>query len=82
MNPSMVMSYLSDLDCNSNVKVNIVRSEICDQIEITTNDFVFVVDGYGLHYIFIYNSRSDTRVDVEIWESVKEWVNNYLNEIL
>ena len=38
MNPSMIMSYLSDLDCNSNVEVNIVRSEICDQIEITTDD--------------------------------------------
>ena len=40
MNPSMVMSYLSDLDCNSNVEVNIVRSKHCYQIEITTDDFV------------------------------------------
>ena len=45
MNPSMVMSYLSDLDCNSNVEVNIVRSEICDQIEITTDDlFLWLMD--------------------------------------
>ena len=82
MNPSMVMSYLSDLDCNSNVEVNIVRSEICDQIEITTDDFVFVVDGYGLRYISDHIGYSDTRADVEIWKFVKEWVKNYLNEIL
>ena len=77
-----IVCYLSDLDCNSNVEVNIVRSEICDQIEITTDDFVFVVDGYGLHYISINNRYSDTRADEEIWKFVKEWVKNYLNEIL
>ena len=46
MNPSMIMSYLSDLNCSSNVEVNIVRSKHYDQIEIVTDEFSFVVDDF------------------------------------
>ena len=72
------MSYLSDLDCNSNVEVNIVRSKIA----ITTDDFVFVVDEFGLYSVEAGDCWSEDYQDINIWKLVKTWVNNYLNEIL
>ena len=82
MNPSMIMSYLSDLDCNSNVEVNIVRSKHCDQIEIVTDEFTFVVDEFGLYSVKTDGGWSEDYQDINIWKLVKTWVKNYLNEIL
>ena len=82
MNPSMIMSYLSDLDCNSNVEVNIVRSKHCDQIEIITDEFTFVVDEFGLYSVKTDDCWSEDYQDINIWKLVKTWVKNYLNEIL
>lgn len=82
MNPSMIMSYLSDIDCNSKVEISIVRQKYHDQIEITTDEFSFVIDEFGSHCICINGYRSDVRQDSDIWKLVRKWVKDYCKIIL
>ena len=51
-------------------------------IEITTDDFIFVVDEFGLYSVEIGDCWSEDYQDINIWKLVKTWVKNYLNEIL
>lgn len=82
MHPSNIMWYLNDIDCNSEVIVDVARTKYIDSIVITTCNFEFSIDEYGNHYVFENLQRSEIYNDIELWKLVKSWVKDYLNDVI
>lgn len=82
MHPSNIMWYLNDLDCNSDVSVNVIRSKHFDGIVIEFSNLKFHIDECGKHYFYIGEEVSEIYNDVTIWKLVKSWVKEYLNNVL
>lgn len=82
MHPSNIMWYLRTLNRNSEVIVNVVRSKNIDSIVITNCKFEFSIDEYGNHYVFKNLQKSEIYNDIELWNLVKSWVKEYLNDVL
>lgn len=82
MHPSNIMWYLKDLTVNSNAEVKVGRYKYYDDICIITDTFYFYIDEDGEHQCKFGVEWSDVYNDIELWELVKDWVKQYMNEVL
>jgi len=80
MNALNIMWLLNEIDCNTTVDIQTVKTTSTDWIEITSKDFHFYIDEYG---VSILNYRDQPKIvekDIEYWNLVKEWVKKYYQE--
>ena len=82
MHPSNIMHYLRDLTVNSNVEIKVRRYKHCDDICIITDTFDFHIDEYGNHQCKFGGEWSDACYSDNLWKLVKNWVKEYMNEVL
>ena len=79
MNALNIMWLLNDVDRNTPIEVEIVKTKSCDWIEIETDKFTFKIDEYGSCSLR-YQGISSQEKDEGYWKMVKNWVKNYMGE--
>lgn len=75
-----IMWLLNEVDRNTKIDIQTVKTTSTDWIEITTLDFHFYIDEYGSCCLQYLNQPKSVEKDVEYWNMVKTWVKRYYQE--
>ena len=80
MNALNIMWLLNEVDWNTKIDIQTVKTTSTDWIEINTVDFHFYIDEYGGCSLLYLNQPKSVEKDIEYWGKVKTWVKKYYQE--
>lgn len=80
MNALNIMWLLNEVDCNTEIDIQTVKTTSTDWLEITTEYFHFYIDEYGSCSLQYSNQPKSVEKDIEYWDMVKSWVKKYYQE--
>lgn len=75
-----IMWLLVEVDKNTKIDIQTVKTTSTDWIEIATEDFHFYIDEYGACSLQYLNQPKSVEKDIEYWKMVKDWVKKYYQE--
>ena len=75
-----IMWLLNEVDRNTKIDIQTVKTTSTDWIEITIEDFHFYIDEYGSCSLQYLDQPKSVAKDVEYWSKVKDWVKKYYLE--
>ena len=80
MNALNIMWLLNEVDRNTKIDIQTVKTTSTEWLEINTEDFSFYIDEYGSCSLQYSNQPKSVEKDIEYWSMVKTWVKEYYQE--
>lgn len=75
-----IMWLLNDVDCNTKINIQTVKTTSADWIEITTEHFHFYINEHGSCSLQYSNQPKSVEKDIEYWNMIKDWVKKHYQE--